>query len=357
MDRGGAPTVAFPTRQPRYILPRRRSSAGMIADFFTAGQSGGPSAAFRILARTGVVRGWPHFAPKGLLELALQESARRYPWLDSAGVYLGTPRANAKPVVALCDTSRVRAVAKVGVTPLSIGLVRHEAGVLGQLGSLELSRVKTPSVLDRWSVDTSVVLVLEAFDLRRFPMVDPLADAQTGNQWMEAALEVAQTSPYAMVTTLVRNTAWWSRFVSGLERVEQELPGPDVRRFASFARSLGEGIAVPGASHGDFTTWNARRVDGGRWVVWDWERYSEDAIWGFDICNWVLYSRWSNGVQQAVDHLVTVAPEVLSHAPGPRIAVDLVVRLYLADITLRFLLDGQSSATEMLASVTKTTAR
>ncbi|WP_283135410.1 hypothetical protein [Rhizohabitans arisaemae] len=136
-------------------------------------------------------------------------------------------RANRKPVLqALTRDGRLLGFVKIGDSDLARRLVRHEHTVLEELARTPLKVVVPPRVLHH-------------------------------GVWRD--LEVLVLSPLP-----VRRTR---------RRTDEDLLVAAVREIAD----LGEH-----AWHGDLTPWNVAG-DGGRLLVWDWERFATGVPLGFDL--------------------------------------------------------------------------
>jgi hypothetical protein len=261
----------------------------------------------------------------------------RLPWITDLAVYFGPPRANAKPVLALLKGDEVAAVAKLGTTPLTRELVAREHEALIDEGRRHHVRYKAPQVLDSFCVADCQVLVLTAFDLRGSKPI-PLTGAGR-LEWIEVAREIACPRPSSVLT----QTAWWRSIQTGLDSLSGVHGGQQVGYVAETLAAAAGARVMPAASHGDFTQWNARRLER-TWAVWDWERYTEDSIWGFDVLHWELFAHARGGLPRACDWVLREHGRILSGTGIGTTESGLMAFLYFADLAVRFGMDRQRAA-------------
>jgi hypothetical protein len=247
---------------------------------------------------------------------------------------VGSPRANQKPVLhALTPDGRSLAFVKVGDTEVAKALVRREAAALEAVGAAGLRRVASPRLLHLGPWNDVDLLVQSALRTpvrrpRRAPAV-PLA----------AMLEVAGVggitdSPFA-------RTALWERLRAAPAAVLDPADAERLDRLVTeVGDQAGETPRPTGAWHGDWTPWNMAWL-GPRLQLWDWERFDPGVPLGFDLVHLQLQD-W-----------LTRGPSALTPEPRPdvepwlqRLGVPdpaLVVRLYLVELTSRYLLASQEA--------------
>ena len=261
-----------------------------------------------------------------------------------ASMPLTPARANRKPVLHLLD-SRGRTVAfvKVGVNPLTCELVRHETAVLEHLARAGLTTMQVPQVLHAQTWRDLQLLVLSPLPTER--TTDPATSV------LDAAMhELAQVS-------IPDQTATGVDYVDGLvERMvaaQSELSPQDqdtLLELIGFVRNLAEHVpAEPlrlGTWHGDWTPWNCRQR-GAKLLVWDWERCRPRTPAGFDAVHYRLQldvvERHVRRVDAARQCLLDSPRLLQTWQPEYGNAVAVVI-LYLAELALRYLVDGQREA-------------
>jgi hypothetical protein len=138
-------------------------------------------------------------------------------------------------------------------------------------------------------------------------------------------------------------------------------PGPDrvaiSAALAVITRRAGMAALAFGCWHGDWTSWNMSGTPAGL-AVWDWERFATGVPAGFDALHFRLHAEVLGGrhparpdaARAACVALVRDAPRVLDPYGTPPAAARLTAVLYLAEITARYLADGQDQAGLPLSS-------
>jgi hypothetical protein len=253
-------------------------------------------------------------------------------------MHLGEPRANRKPVLQLLSARGEPAgFAKIGVNPLTSGLVRAERDALGRLGRAGLRDVTVPRVLHygQWrGLDILVLSPLPVW-LRRRPLPWPQLTAAMGEI---AAVDGLHDAPLAGGT-------YWQRLAGRLAAADtgQDRAALDEALGVLAARAGGTRLAF-GAWHGDWTPWNLASTDQGL-LVWDWERFTGDVPLGFDALHYWLQT----AVGPARGEPRAAAAECVGRAArllaplgvgGP--AARLTAIVYLADLATRYLADQQA---------------
>lgn len=251
---------------------------------------------------------------------------------------LTTLRANRKPILQAFDLSgRTLAFVKVGVNPLTRGLVDREAEVLAQLSNTPLHHDLTiPRVIHHGSWRTNAVLVMSP---------------------LRAGRKVAASSPALdrALRTVSRLTAQpdagCARYIAQLrsEALEARRRVPDPARVDAWlhvsdtvaAQAASHGFVV-GAWHGDWTAWNCS-VRRRRISLWDWERFEYAAPQGFDILHYTLNHSVGPDRRrflQASTQLMADAAALLSPWRLNPAVARATVSLYLLKIALRYISDG-----------------
>lgn len=256
-----------------------------------------------------------------------------------AGVHLGPPRANRKPVLQLVDNSgRTVGFGKVGLNELTRGRVLAEAQALLTVGAHAPRRLRVPGVLAQgsWNGHPYCVTTPVATRSRLRGLNHPQFAA--GLQELVHAFPVAQL-PLA-------EAPWWRRLRMGLEAS----PEPDMLWLHHFAeqveRRAGWTELGFGAAHGDWSPWNVAVMDNCV-VAWDWERFVVDAPVGLDGLHFALQSA---ARLEALSPAAAVGRVIEQSAPlvaanGARGEHGgLLVALYLLERGYRFVADGQRNA-------------
>jgi hypothetical protein len=256
---------------------------------------------------------------------------------------IGTARANRKPVLGAFDQhGRPVAFVKVGERAVSTEHVRAEAAALARVGSQPWQLLEVPRLLgeEQWrGLQVVVITALRppAWQGRdgRWPIPDDAIDEicamfDEGERPLEA-------------------TPFWGRVL--------EVPGQLVDASAAarlqgaldvLGQRLGPTPVRVGAWHGDLTPWNLARV-GGRYMIWDWERFETGVPAGLDRVHYAvntLSRERGFGVATVLEGLRRGAP---APAPAGPAAVA-VVAAYLAAITTRYLLGAQEPGGEVVAT-------
>lgn len=253
--------------------------------------------------------------------------------------YTSPPRANRKPVLQLMDgPGRTIGYAKVGVNPLTDGLIRAEAAALGRLAEAGLREVTVPALLHQGTWRGHEVLAQTA--LTGTGPVSP-------DQLARAMVEVSRTGGCSTVEMSS------NAYLDGLRGRLGSAGTPRADRLATLLGSVlvaaagaGPSSLLLGAWHGDWTPWNMTGGAGGV-QVWDWERYQAGVPAGFD----ALHHHCQHAIQRvrteprrAAGSVVDRAAALLAPfglAPGPARQVAL---LYLVEIGARYETDGQQEA-------------
>jgi hypothetical protein len=338
--------------RPRLLVPSERRAAS--AALCRYGQPGSARARLgtRLLAaaigaglgsllRDRLVVHAPYGAPtiEAYLAAALDQ-----PVLVST--HLGTARANRKPVLQLL-TSRGETVgfAKIGVNALTRRLVQAEHAALTRLAASPLGIVRTPRVLSLGDWGQHQVLVLS-------PLPVWLRRRSLRPGQLSAAMTAVATSAGVRRIALAD-----SEYLRRLHRqLSAAAPGTDQEALSGLlpqlAERAGDRVLSFGCSHGDWTQWNMASTSGGL-LVWDWERFTDDAPIGFDALHYWLQSRVVNPQRdpaRTAAECVRRAPALLAPLGVAAGEAGLVALAYLADLSVRYLADRQHEAGARLGS-------
>jgi hypothetical protein len=101
-----------------------------------------------------------------------------------------------------------------------------------------------------------------------------------------------------------------------------------------------------GTWHGDWSPWNMCTA-GGRLLVWDWERFTDDVPRGFDLLHYGMQDslvRHGTSPRDAAEACVSGAPATLAALGEQPAPAELVAALYLLTLGIRYEQDGQEEA-------------
>lgn len=334
-------------RQPRLLVPAgRRSAAAAVRRY---GEPG--SAKARLAARTlaaVLASGLGKYLLRDRLSVVAPDGTSTIEtYLSNAlgqpvqlSIHLGAARANRKPVLQLLTPGGATiGFAKIGVNRLTTDLVRAERGALDRLGSAGLTTLRAPRVLHHGSWHDLEVLVLSPLPVwaRRRPL--------------RAGQLAAAMTELAGVAGVQRRPLTASAYLDGLiGRLDPADEAGDtgairlaLRQLASQAADTQIGF---GAWHGDWTPWNmASTADG--LLLWDWERFTVGVPVGFDALHYWLQTQVVSARRdpyQAAADCVERAPALLGPLAVPPPQARLTALAYLADLSVRYLADGQEQA-------------
>lgn len=341
---GSAAMVVLPSaRRPVVLIPRRPSRAASSAlrhykaSADTRGRAKLRAAAFA--ARLGAAV----FAPdqvrieggtsgiSGYLREALGRDA-------VFSLHIGPARANRKPVLqALAPDGEPLGFVKVGVTPLTCELVRAEAAALSLLNGTPLTRLRSPHLLHHGTWQGHEVMVQEPFRGGR-----PAADHTEVAGAMAELASVRGLRRMRAVTS-----PYWRRLRPRLDALPQrELAAQLTRALDRLEPAAGEAELAFGSWHGDWTPWNMTMA-GGCALVWDWERFRTGVPVGFDAVHYWLQGaivRGGTPALGAAQRAWEIAAELVRPLDVEPANARLVVALYLIEIGVRYLHDGQAEA-------------
>jgi hypothetical protein len=276
-------------------------------------------------------------------------------------MYLGTPRANRKPVLQLLSPAGAPlGFAKIGVNPLTRELVRAERAALSRLERAGLSQARVPRVMHygEWrGLEVMVTTALPVW-LRRTPAPD--------GQLAAAMAEVARIG--GLVSGPLAASSYHTRLAARLAEADQSPSRADLLNALDVLVERSGGTELTyGAWHGDWSPWNMSSTGEGL-LLWDWERFTCDVPLGFDpLHHWLQTEigprRAESGAAAAecIDRAAQlVAP--IGVAVGQ---ARLTATLYLADLATRYLVDRQARAgarlgdpgTWLIPAITREVAR
>lgn len=250
-------------------------------------------------------------------------------------------RANRKPLLQLLTPEgEALGFAKIGADLLTCGLIRAEGEALAQLARLRLQTFTVPRVLHHGTLNGLEVLVLTPLPMRLRRGEAPW------DRLNAATLEIAGATQQ-LARESIAQSAQFSRLQVDL------LSAPATAERAALETALhalgerdGETTLTYGCSHGDFSPWNMASDQKRLWV-WDWERFTVGVPLGFDLLHFWLQREVSGRRRQpprAAAELVRRAHALLEPLGVPAHEASLTARLYLAELSARYLRDGQEEA-------------
>lgn len=250
---------------------------------------------------------------------------------------IGPPRANRKPILeALAPDGTIVGFVKVGVDPLTCGLVRCEAAALAFLDGASLTKVAVPRLLWHGQWHDHEILVQQAFP--RGQRVRDLAEL-TGAMAEVAAVRGVTAIPAAA-------SPYWQNLRLRLHALGQRDAAAALLRALGRAEAeAGDTVLRFGSWHGDWAPWNMT-IWQGRALVWDWERFETGVPVGYDAVHYALQQALRDGMaaEPAAELILASAPGILAPLGLDRAAARLVALLYLIEIGTRYLHDRQAEA-------------
>ncbi len=223
-----------------------------------------------------------------------------------AGVTIGPPRPNRKPVVQLVRPDGTTAAwAKVAWNPLTGSLLANETAWLDRVWARPPPGLEAPTVLARNEWQDHDVLVTAPLPTRR--RTAPLRPTRALLEAI-AGLDEVGTHP-------ATSSSWWSATRQRAAAVTS--PGARARVTGALdgvGGQLGGVVWRFGAWHGDLTAWNATEA-GSVTQVWDWERADGDRPIGFDAAH-AAFQRAQVGERRTVTAAADAAERELEHLLG-----------------------------------------
>jgi hypothetical protein len=215
--------------------------------------------------------------------------------------------------------------------------VQQERTALDTVNAAGLTTVTTPAVhrLGRWQ-DLDVLI------LTALPVWHPRRELAAGQ------LDAAMTEVAALAGRVTEPLASGSYLRQLTERTDGLPDSADRRALRATLAQLGD-EQVPlrlGAWHGDWTPWNMACTRDGI-LLWDWERFGTGVPAGFDALHYWLQSavvtRRAEPVAAATE-CVARAHQLLAPFGADPAAARLTARLYLCELSARYLADQQARA-------------
>jgi hypothetical protein len=344
--------VLLPTaRQPRLLLPAapRRVLAGAVDQQLTGSRRRTRVArrVLRSLARAGAARSWP--ARLGVHGPENADSFER--WLEDelglascrVAINIGRPRANRKPVVqVLDDDGHVQAYVKLGVNELTSALIDNEAAALDLLGQKDLPEVAVPSALAYGKWRELTVLALAP--------VPTVGDGSADRRVLVRAAVTAISGVGRADRVRWRESAFRDRLLAAITDAGARVA--ELRDEVGHLDSADDTIDL-GSWHGDFNPGNFA-VNGGRLVIWDWERFEPNVPVGFDLLHHDLHeaiTRHGRDPHRAAVDLLGGAQTILAEVGVDADAARTTARSYLAWLACRYVRDRQDQAGSRLGGV------
>jgi hypothetical protein len=345
-------------KEPRVLVPAgRRMAAAAIRGYGRPAQPGAAIAARVLpallsagLGKAGLGRPMVAEIPPGTVTIESYLASVLGQDLQ-VSLLLSPPKANRKPVLQLLAPDGTTAgFAKIGDGPLARELVSAEHAALRRLGRAGLTSLRLPGVLHYGKWAGRPVLVLSA-----------LPAGPRRRQWPAAQLTAAMAELSA-ITGLwfgtLASSGYLGRLTARLAAAESHASQAAVSAaLAVVTRRAGTAALAFGCWHGDWTPWNMAGTDAGL-SVWDWERFATGVPAGFDLLHYRLHAEVLAGRRPATAEsaraaclgLVRGAPRSLAQFGVPPATARLTAVLYLAEITARYLADGQEQAGHPLGS-------
>ena len=348
----------FPsTRRPRLLVPVDVPGAASMLRRLGRDDSSLAGPARRLLERTVgspafALTHWPVLrvdAAHGPADSIEHHLAGCFGTLVRVGVVLGTRRVNQKPVLQIFDIhGRLRGYAKIGHNDLTAELIRHEAAALATVGSRRPVTFRVPEVVHHGQWSGLEVLVLSALTTSGPAKISPAVRSA-------AMREVADLT--CTGDARLAGSGFWARLRADADRLADQPAG---RRLGAAAAALerthGDELVALGGWHGDWADWNMG-VGDGVLKVWDWERFDPQVPLGFDGLHHAAQRvRPGEGDEQRQEEtFLAGAGEMLAELgvePGRH---DLTLRLYLLEISVRYVDALRHGATPALTRRTEWT--
>jgi hypothetical protein len=336
------------------LLPRRpRRAAADALRYYKASATGPRRLMFRGLAlsaRAGVADVLPHRIV--ILTAGTGPDTDVAAYLNAAlgrdvtvSLRIGPPRANRKPVLQLLAADGgLLGFAKIGVDDLTRDLVRAEAAALALLGAARLDRLQVPRLMHHGQWLGHEVLVQGG-----------LSGSGPATNWTQLSAAMAELARVRDISVLpLARSPYWLGLQSRLAGCPQRhLAASVLQALGSLEPAAAATTLAFGSWHGDWTPWNMTTLRG-RVMVWDWERFQTGVPVGYDAIHYRLQHAVSRGgvtAQAAAEAALAGAAEALAPFGIEAAAAPFVAALYLAEIAIRYLHDGQAEAGARLGDV------
>lgn len=333
---------------PRMIVPAdsRRAAADAVR------RPSASDSTVRRFIRAGMARllqshAGPILMPNGVQIFGESDSITRY-LSDVLGeptrisMMIGSRRANRKPVlnVHTFDGAEI-GFAKVGLSQLTKELVFHEGNVLSRLGDAKGAPFQTPIRLHSGQWQEHEVLVMTALRPDRPP-------SPAGSALWRAVAAIA--SGDGIRESQVSASQWLARLYDSARSLEGTEGQSLLLLLEHFTAVYGEYVLPFGAWHGDFGPWNLN-FNGGKPMIWDWERYQTDVPLGIDAVHYTAHRalRRINDLPRARQVLHGGAYEALGMTlnltgwTSAAARINAIISAYLLMITVRFTVDGATT--------------
>ncbi|MGH9297485.1 MAG: hypothetical protein ACRDZP_05855 [Acidimicrobiales bacterium] len=342
----GGPTAGWlvlPSKaQPRLLIPAhsRRLASYALTDYVRNSKRSKRALA-RVLERC-LRAGLPLPAGKARrLEIdAVSEAALVEHLSELAGepvrpaVHLGRERANRKPVISLLSPKgRLVAVAKVATNGLVAELLEREAEALRQMADYPLAGLAVPRSL-RVETWRGVPLFLQS--------ALPLRAAAPGPALKSVLATVALMTDRSELRLRFVDSPWWKKIQAAIN----EAPAAGGGKLAELSRSLEATFAKAelsfGPCHGDLSPWNAASLEGSL-LLWDWERFEEDAPVGLDGLHYFFSELLRAGAapRRAARALFEATASVLASCHVNKGDSELTKLAYVAWMATRYLTESE----------------
>lgn len=254
-------------------------------------------------------------------------------------VYIGPPRAVQKPVLQLLSPQgKTFGFAKVGTNDLTRRLVHSEGDALESLAAQPWTRLKVPAVLHRGQWNGHEVLVQEALTARR-------SDAPDSTALSGAMVELARCQ--GTTAEKLVDAPYWAQLHTRLAGLSSSAYRETLASALTRAESAATATLLGfGSWHGDWAPWNMS-YSGSRVNLWDWEQFENGVPLGYDALHHQAQRDLVQGAQethQAMESALRAAPNLLAPFGIEPPDADLVGLLYLAEIAVRYLEDGEVEA-------------
>ena len=254
-------------------------------------------------------------------------------------IYIGVARAVQKPVLQLLSPEGVTfGFAKVGTNPLTRRLVRSEGDSLLALAGHPWTCLRIPTVLHQGQWDGHEVLVQEALTSTGGGAFDAAARSR-------AMVELATSQ--GVTSDKVTDSPYWQGLHTRLAALPTSAYAETVRSALTRVEpTAARTILDFGSWHGDFAPWNmsfsASRVN-----VWDWEQFETGVPVGYDALHFHAQRALvqdSLDSREAMERTLVAAPDLLAPFGIEAPAAALVGLLYVVEIAVRYLEDGEVDA-------------
>ena len=329
----------FPSeRRPRLLVPADVPASSSMLQRLGSGRSpfAGPVRALlerSVRSRAFSLARWPMLRVPGTdphADSIENHLAGCFGTTVRVGVVLGPRRVNQKPVLQVFGLDgSLLGYAKVGHNALTAALVRREASSLAAVAAYGPRSFRAPELLHsgRWAgLDVLVISPLTTEPGRPVPAATRLAAMRE-----VTALGGTTSAPLAA-------SPFWSRLTAAAELLSGAPEGPRLRAaLEAVGRSGGDAEVAFGGWHGDWGPWNMGMQDGVL-QLWDWERYDADVPLGFDALHLAAQSvrPGEREERRQEDTFLRSVPEVLTELGVAPDLHDLSLRLYLAEVAVRY---------------------